>query len=162
MYARMINEHEIETAIPRTAVVDGALIGNVASKPEILNQLGFWPLVETERPKGDYRAVYAFDGAHIVRGWEESPPPLVRVYQLSKIAIRKWMEARGLGETFAGILSANPGTAQDWADAVTLDDDDPAVLAMMAHMVGAGLLTEDDVADLKVSCRSVYQPHGLE
>ncbi len=106
-------------------------------------------------------AVYEDDGTYIHVRWVEKPAPPARVYQLSKIAIRKWMRARGLGETFDGLLGADPDIAQDWADAWTLDDNDPKVLAMMAHMVGVGLLTDDDVADLKLTCRSVYQQHGV-
>jgi len=134
MYARMINEHEIETAIPRTAVVDGALIGNVASKPEILAHMGFWPLIETERPEGDYRAVYAFDGAHIVRGWEAyTPPETVRTY--SKYKITSALISIGKWEAFVAALTAEQRAL--WDAATVLRTDDPLFVGAIGGVVDA-------------------------
>ena len=93
-------------------------------------------------------------------GWTivvtELPEPVI-VRQLSKIKIRKWLEARGLGEAFKTILASDPDALQDWNDAITLDDNDPKVEAICGMFVSQELLTLEDVATMKEECLSPYQ-----
>ncbi len=132
MYARLINQYEIETAIPRTAVVDGALVGNVASKPEILARMGFWPMIETERPEGDYRAVYTFDGAHIVEGWEAyEPAPVVRTYSKYKVV----SALISLGKWAAFDAALTPEQRALWDAASVLRTDDPLFTGAVGAVV---------------------------
>lgn len=113
-------------------------------------------VVYDPHPGGPAVAEFEDDGVAIHARWRSVVVP-VRPKQLSKIALRKWLEARGLGDAFQAMLDSDPAIRVDWNDAVTLDDDDPKVLAVCGAFVAQNLLSEGDVAQMKADCVSPYQ-----
>ena len=161
MFAKYINEYQIDSSIPDSAIIDGKPYGNIKGKPELLAKLGFVPVLSSKLPEegGPYRKKYEAFPDYIRQSWEEyvpEPEPVI-VRQLSKIKIRKWLEARGLGEAFKTILASDPDALQDWNDAITLDDNDPKVEAICGMFVSQELLTLEDIATMKEECLSPYQ-----
>jgi hypothetical protein len=56
-----------------------------------------------------------------------------------------------------GLLASSPEIATDWAEAVTLDSDNPIVLGAAAQLVGGGYLTEAEVKVLFEESKSELQ-----
>lgn len=113
MFAKYINEYQIDSSIPDSAIIDGKPYGNVKGKPELLAKLGFVPVLSSKLPEegGPYRKKYEAFSNYIRQSWEEyvpEPEPVI-VRQLSKIKIRKWLEDRGLGEAFKNNSCIGPG-----------------------------------------------------
>ena len=161
MFAKYINEYQIDSSIPDSAIIDGKPYGNIRGKPELLAKLGFVPVLSEKLPEegGPYRKKYVAFPDYIRQDWEAyvpEPEPVI-VRQLSKIKIRKWLTAKGLGDAFKTILETAPDELQDWNDAVTLDDNDPKVEAICMAFVSQGLLTVEDITLMKDECLSPYQ-----
>ena len=113
-------------------------------------------IVRDPHPGGTAVEEFEDDGEAIRVRWRVVVVP-VRAKQLSKLALRKWLEARGLGGAFQAMLDSDPAMRMDWNDAVTLDDDDPKVLAVCDAFVAQNLLSDGDVVQMKADCVSPYQ-----
>ena len=137
MYAHLINQTTISTNPPRSAIIDGAQV--VGDLPEpYLNTQGWYRLETTPAPdtQDGYHAEprYAYDSeetpTRIVQSWEvvqDAPPP---PRTISKFKLKLAIASKGFLAQFEQLLASVevlPGYsgAAAFADAVTLDEDNP-------------------------------------
>ena len=68
MYVKL--ENEVLTLAPTTIKWQGCTVNNPSS--DKLTELGYKPLILTNKPDGSYKAVYAETDTEIIQGWQES------------------------------------------------------------------------------------------
>lgn len=140
MFAHLIDQTNIDTDTPRSAIIDGALV--VGDLPEpYLNSIGWYRLAETPAPEPregyHYEERYAYDSDEtptaIVQTWEEvaNPPPPPR--SLSKRRLYRALSAAGIWEQVK-VYMESVGAWTDFDLATTLDEDDPLIVAAVAAL----------------------------
>lgn len=108
------------------------------------NLNGFYALVETPKPEGDYTANYALVGNKIVQSWEVSPPQPRREFSFTKLQARRAFRSLGVEAQWDMFTSALTGEMlKDFDDANELRTDDPDVVQMMDVFLGMAGLTEE-------------------
>jgi hypothetical protein len=154
---RLISSHDIKT------LPDGSSISNftawLADKTEAVRvALGWYEkLVVGIPPRQPTHAEYSVVGNEVVQTWIEDPIPEPAPFAISKRSLRLAMRARGMEALLDGLLASSPEIATDWAEAVTLDSDNPIVLGAAAQLVGGGYLTEAEVKVLFEESKSELQ-----
>ena len=154
MYARLISETRIDTAAPRSAVIDGSTV--CGQLPEdYLNSIGWYLLEETPAPEPregyHFERRYAYDSAEaptrVVRSWAEvqDPPPPPR--SLSKRKLYRALGAAGIWEGAKSYMES-AGCWEDWQYATTLDEDDPLIVAAVAALKQSLGLTDEQAEEI--------------
>lgn len=157
MYAKLITPSSISTNPPREATIDGAQVVGELPEP-YLNSQGWYRLETTPAPETQdgyhAEARYAYDSAEtptrIVQSWEvvQDPPPPPRT--ISKFKLKLAIAQAGLLSQFTSLLSqveVAPGYMGDaaFADAVTLDEDNPKFAAAVQLVKQQFGLTDEQV-----------------
>jgi hypothetical protein len=165
-YCQIINSQVVRgpCGLPaRLRLPDGSTRTDLAALPaEDLRALGWWPCAETrpdlagptegygqpeltvDAEAGEVRAVYPVVAVKA---------PALAV-PLSKLAVRRWLRARGLESALDGLLAADAQAARDWADAQALRLDDPLMQAAMPVFRQQAGLADADVAALVEAART--------
>ena len=155
MYARLISETRIDTAAPRSAVIDGSTV--CGQLPEdYLNSIGWYRLEETPAPEPregyHYEARYAYDSDEaptaIVQSWVEvqDPPPAPRVF--SKLKIIEKADELGLATELIEMLRGNALLYEKWSAAVNLREDNASFASGLALVKQATGLTDEQIAGI--------------
>ena len=155
MYARLISETRIDTAAPRSAVIDGSTV--CGQLPEdYLNSIGWYRLEETPAPEPregyHYEARYAYDSDEaptaIVQSWVEvqDPPPAPRVF--SKLKIIEKADELGLATELIEMLRGNALLYEKWSAAVNLREDYASFASGLALVKQATGLTDEQIAGI--------------
>lgn len=150
-YARLISETQIDTAAPRSAVIDGSTVCGQLPE-EYLNSIGWYRLEETPAPEPregyHFEPRYAYDSdetpTRVVRSWAEveDPPPPPR--SLSKRKLYRALGAAGIWDGAKSYMDS-AGCWEDWQYATTLDEDDPLIVAAVAALKAQLGLTDEQV-----------------
>jgi len=151
MYARIISEKRIDTAAPRSAVIDGSTV--CGQLPEdYLNSIGWYRLEETPMPEPregyHFEARYTYDSDEtptcVVRSWAEvqDPPPPPRSF--SKRRLYRALSTAGVWAATKTYMEG-AGVWEDWDFATTLDEDDPLIVSAVAALKAQLGLTDEQV-----------------
>lgn len=68
MYVKL--ENDVLTLAPTIIKWQGCTVNNPS--PDKLTELGYKPLILTDKPDGSYKAVYTETDTEIIQSWEES------------------------------------------------------------------------------------------
>ena len=152
MYAKLISETKIDTAAPRSAVIDGSTV--CGQLPEdYLNSIGWYRLEETPAPEPregyheEKRYAYDNDDAptRIVQSWVEiqDPPPPPR--SLSKVKLMRALKARSLWLPVKAFIEASEDYSDEWELSTTLDEDNELIVSAIAALKAQLGLTDEQV-----------------
>jgi hypothetical protein len=149
-YVRLINERVVADA-PKSGMFGNVLYGNLYAHPEVLVEMGYKPLVESESPTIGERerlvTTYEDNGESIVQVHKvEALPPQDRT--LSKMRLYEALYNRGLWEMTEELLNSNTHLRNIWNFANALQEQHPMVQQAMAILKANASLTDEQVEEI--------------
>ena len=156
IYAKLISETAIDRNPPRHArLPDGRTVSGELPA-DYLATLGYHPFDESPRPSEDpaagthWEPRYALADGRIAQSWAQVPDQPAPPRTISRFKLKLAIAQAGLLGSFTQLLSGvqvAPGYtgADAFADAVTLDEDNPKFKDAVAAAKQAFGLTDEDV-----------------
>jgi hypothetical protein len=122
MYAKYINETTINTEIPKIATVDGVMYsGDLTKRPDILNALGFYLVVEKREeplPDGYYYGNPTYtkndEDKTITAFYRAIPSGPAPVTAYSKVKILLAAESKGFVDALISFIESNKTIEYIW------------------------------------------------
>ena len=150
LFVQVMRQRRLPVRPILTADTTVTLDGNILGKPEMLAKLGYYPLVESEKPEGDYRATYALVDGSVVQSWEAyTPAPVVHTW--SKYKIMQTVIALGkLGDFNAAMTDEVRAL---WDSATNIRSDDAWFAAAKPGLVAALGITEAQADEMLEGCK---------
>lgn len=142
---------------------DGQLVCNYNNLPNSKKLLDGWLLIEETLYPTDgkvYRETGtliedAILGHKIKIVWIEVPDvTTVDVFAISKYKLRLQFRSIGKEDELDLFLNSSPTLAKDWADAVTLDSNNPLVVSACEAFKASMGMTDDQIKAILNACRS--------
>lgn len=130
-YAKYIDEFTIDENVPREAYdsLGRLVVGDLTTKPELLVQFNFFPLIESEEPEAHegchVEKRYAPGENQVIQTWvqvQDPLPPEPPPTQYSKLKILLAAQNAGMGEAFVSILQSNSMLKLIWDASNTIED----------------------------------------
>lgn len=160
-YARYIDECTIDEDVPREAYdpLGRLVVGDLTTKPELLVQFNFFPLIESEEPEAQegchVEKRYAPGENQVIQTWVQvqdpippSPPPT----QYSKLKILLEAQNAGMGEAFVGLLQSNSMLKMIWDASNTIEDNELLDQYLPSIAEALGKTTDEIKAFLDENC----------
>jgi hypothetical protein len=149
-YVRLINERVVADA-PKSGMYGSVLYGNLYAHPEVLAEMGYKPLIESEKPiVGERERVvttYEDNGESIVEVHKvEALPPQDRT--LSKMRLYEALYNRGLWEMTEQMINSNQHLKNIWTFANALQEQHHMVQQAMMILKNNANLTDDEVEQI--------------
>lgn len=156
-YARLINQNVISDA-PKSGAWGNKIYGNLYAHPEVLFDMGYKPLVESEKPVVGERerlvTTYTDNGESIVQVHKvEALPPQDRT--LSKMRLYEALYVRGLWEATEQLINSNTHLKNIWTFANALQEQHPMVQQAMTILKNNAGLTEEQVEEILVESEAI-------
>ena len=132
-YARYIDECTIDENVPREAydALGRLVVGDLTTKPELLVQFEFFPLIESEKPEAEegchVEKRYAPGENQVIQTWvqiQDPVPPEPPPTQYSKLKILLSLQDTGMGEDFVNLLQSNIMLKMIWDASNTIEDNE--------------------------------------
>lgn len=132
-YARYIDECTIDEDVPREAYdsLGRLVVGDLTTKPELLVQFNFFPLIESEEPEAQegchVEKRYAHGENQVIQTWvqvQDPTPPAPPPTQYSKLKILLAAQNAGMGEAFVGLLQSNATLKLIWDASNVIEDNE--------------------------------------
>ena len=132
-YVKYINEFTIDENVPREAydTLGRLVVGDLTTKPELLVQFEFFPLIESEEPEAEegchVEKRYAPGENQVIQTWvqiQDPVPPEPPPTQYSKLKILLSLQDTGMGEDFVNLLQSNIMLKMIWDASNTIEDNE--------------------------------------
>lgn len=132
-YVKYINEFTIDENVPREAydALGRLVVGDLTTKPELLVQFEFFPLIESEEPEAEegchVEKRYAPGENQVIQTWvqvQDPVPPEPPPTQYSKLKILLSLQDTGMGEDFVNLLQSNIMLKMIWDASNTIEDNE--------------------------------------
>lgn len=132
-YVKYINEFTIDENVPREAydALGRLVVGDLTTKPELLVQFEFFPLIESEEPEAKegchVEKRYAPGENQVIQTWvqvQDPVPPEPPPTQYSKLKILLSLQDTGMGEDFVNLLQSNIMLKMIWDASNTIEDNE--------------------------------------
>lgn len=130
-YARYIDEYTIDEDVPREAYdsLGRLVVGDLTTKPELLVQFNFFPLIESEEPEAQegchVEKRYAPGENQVIQTWvqvQDPIPPPPPPTQYSKLKILLAAQNADMADAFVAVLQSNTMLKLIWDASNTIED----------------------------------------
>lgn len=130
-YARYIDEYTIDEDVPREAYdsLGRLVVGDLTTKPELLVQFNFFPLIESEEPEAQegchVEKRYAPGENQVIQTWvqvQDPIPPPPPPTQYSKLKILLAAQNADMADAFVEVLQSNTMLKLIWDASNTIED----------------------------------------
>ena len=159
-YARYIDEFTVDENVPREAYdsLGRLVVGDLTTKPELLVQFNFFPLIESEEPEAQegchVEKRYAPGENQVIQTWiqvqDPTPPPV----QYSKLKILLAAQQAGMDSAFIGLLESDTTLKYIWDASNTIEDNELLGQYLPAIGQALGKTPEEIRAFLEENCVS--------
>ena len=130
-YAKYIDEYTIDENVPREAYdsLGRLVVGDLTTKPELLVQFNFFPLIESEEPEAQegchVEKRYAPGENQVIQTWvqvQDPIPPPPPPTQYSKLKILLAAQNADMADAFVEVLQSNTMLKLIWDASNTIED----------------------------------------
>ena len=160
-YVKYINEFTIDENVPCEAhdALGRLVVGDLTTKPELLVQFEFFPLIESEEPEAEegchVEKRYAPGENQVIQTWvqvQDPVPPEPPPTQYSKLKILLSLQDTGMGENFVNLLQSNIMLKMIWDASNTIEDNELLDEYLPAIGQALGKTPEEIKAFLNENC----------